>query len=128
MQAHLAMIQGVVNRLAQSSFLLKGWSVVLVSALLVFAANSSEPLVLYIALLPAIVFWALDGYFLWQERSFRALYDHVRVQEEASLDYGLDTKSAPNRSPYRQAVFSRTIALFHGAVLATIIVLIYVMS
>lgn len=37
MQAHLAMIQGVVNRLAQSSFLLKGWSVVLVSALLAFA-------------------------------------------------------------------------------------------
>ena len=128
MQAHLAMIQGVVNRLAQSSFLLKGWSVVLVSALLAFAANSSEALVLYIPLLPAIVFWALDGYFLWQERLFRALYDHVRTQEEASLDYGLDTDSAPNRSRYRQAVFSRTISLFHGAVLVTILVLIYVMS
>ena len=44
MQAHLAMIQGVVNRLAQSSLLLKGWSVVLVSALLAFAAISKyEP-------------------------------------------------------------------------------------
>ena len=42
MEAHLSMIQGVVNRLAQSSFLLKGWSVVLVSALLAFAAASSE--------------------------------------------------------------------------------------
>jgi len=26
-EAHLAMIQGVINRLAQNSFLLKGWSV-----------------------------------------------------------------------------------------------------
>ncbi|MDE0122654.1 MAG: hypothetical protein OXS33_13155 [bacterium] len=128
MQAHLGMIQGVVNRLAQSSFLLKGWSVVLVSALLAFAANSSEELVLYIALLPSVVFWALDGYFLWQERLFRALYDHVRTQDEASLDYGLDTKSVRDRSVYREAVFSRTISLFHGAILVTILVLIFVMS
>jgi len=128
MQAHLAMIQGVVNRLAQCSFLLKGWSVVLVSALLAFAANSSEELVLYVALLPSVVFWALDGYFLWQERLFRALYDHVRSQDEANLDYGLDTKSAPIDSPYHRAVFSRTISLFHGSVLATILVIISVMS
>ncbi len=128
MQAHLAMIQGVVNRLAQSSFLLKGWSVVLVSALLAFAANSSEELVLYIALLPAVVFWGLDGYFLWQERSFRALYDHVRTQDEGSIDYGLDTKSVRDRGAYRKAVFSRTISLFHGAILVTILVIIFVMS
>ena len=128
MQAHLAMIQGVVNRLAQSSFLLKGWSVVLVSALLAFAANSSEGIVLYIALLPAVVFWALDGYFLWQERSFRALYDHVRTQKEADLDYGMDTRSAPSLVPYHRAVFSRTISLFHGAILVTILVIIYVTS
>jgi len=128
MQAHLAMIQGVVNRLAQSSFLLKGWSVVLVSALLAFAANSSEEIVLYIALLPVVVFWALDGYFLWQERSFRALYDHVRTREEADLNYGMDTRSAPNLTPYHRAVFSRTILLFHGAILVTILVIISVVS
>ena len=131
MQAHLAMIQGVVNRLAQSSFLLKGWSVVLVSALLAFAANSSEELVLYVALLPALAFWGLDGYFLSQERLFRALYDHVRAQDEAGLDYGLDTKSVTNRTAYHKwssAVFSRTICLFHGAILVTILIVLYVMS
>lgn len=131
MQAHLAMIQGIVNRLAQSSFLLKGWSVVLVSALLALAANSDEGLVLYIALLPALAFWGLDGYFLWQERLFRALYDHVRTLEEADLDYGMDTRSLPNRTAYhtwRSSVLSRTITLFHGAVLVTILVVIYLMS
>ena len=40
-EAHLAMIQGAINRLAQNSFLLKGWSVLLVSALLVVAASSA---------------------------------------------------------------------------------------
>ena len=67
MQAHLAMIQGVVNRLAQSSLLLKGWSVVLVSALLAFAAISKYEPVLYVALLPALTFWGLDAYYRWQE-------------------------------------------------------------
>lgn len=31
---HLALVQGVINRLAGNSFSLKGWSVTLVSALL----------------------------------------------------------------------------------------------
>lgn len=125
------MIQGVVNRLAQSSFLLKGWSVVLVSALLAFAAASSEELVLVVAFLPALAFWGLDGYFLWQERLFRALYDHVRTQEESELDYGLDTKSLPNLTSYhkwRSAVLSRTLWLFHGAVIATVVTVLWVMS
>ena len=124
MEAHLSMIQGVVNRLAQSSFLLKGWSVVLVSALLAFAAASSEEAILVVAFLPALAFWGLDGYFLWQERLYRALYDQVRLQEEADLNYGLDTRAVPNLRPQHKwlnAVSSRTLLVFHGAILATIV-------
>jgi hypothetical protein len=39
---HLELIQGVINRLSQSSFLLKGWSVVLVAALFTLAANGEN--------------------------------------------------------------------------------------
>ena len=56
-ETHLAMIQGIVNRLSQNSFLLKGWNVLLVSALLALAANSSEESILYVAFLPAVAFW-----------------------------------------------------------------------
>lgn len=124
MEAHLSMIQGVVNRLAQSSFLLKGWSVVLVSALLAFAAASSEEAILVVAFLPALAFWGLDGYFLWQERLYRALYDFVRTQEEADLDYELDTRAVPglgSQHRWLNAVSSRTLLVFHGAILATIV-------
>ena len=58
-EAHLAMIQGVVTRLGQNSFLLKGWSVLLVSALLALGAASSEELVLLVAFLPVLAFWDL---------------------------------------------------------------------
>ena len=40
--AHLEMIQGIVNRLSQNSFLLKGWTVVVVSGLLAVGAARTE--------------------------------------------------------------------------------------
>ena len=33
-------------------------------------------------------FWFLDSYFLWQERLFRTLYDHVRTLKEPSESLG----------------------------------------
>lgn len=78
---HLEFIQGVINRLATDSFRMKGWAVVLVSALLVLLARKQRFEFAYIGYVPVLVFWGLDGYFLWQERLFRDLYDHVPADE-----------------------------------------------
>ena len=122
-QAHLEMIQGVVNRLAQNSFLLKGWSVILVSALFALAANNTNELFIYLAYFPAIAFWILDGYFLWQERLFRTLYDHVRLLEEAEIDFSMDTSIVRNTAKsWADATFSKTLKLFHGAIIGSILV------
>ena len=123
-EAHLAMIQGVVTRLGQNSFLLKGWSVLLVSALLALGAASSEELVLLVAFLPVLAFWGLDGYFLWQERLFRALYDYVRERDDESVNYSMDVGVIRRRdsSPiWPTATFSRTLIVFHGVVLLTVL-------
>ena len=64
---HLELIQGVINRLSTNSFLLKGWSVVLVSALFALSASDSRPAFVLLAYIPASIFWGLDGFFLWQE-------------------------------------------------------------
>ena len=125
-EAHLAMIQGVVTRLGQNSFLLKGWSVLLVSALLALGAASSEELVLLVAFLPVLAFWGLDGYFLWQERLFRALYDYVREQDDESVNYSMDVGVIRRResSPtWPTATFSRTLIVFHGVVLITVLLI-----
>jgi hypothetical protein len=72
---HLDAIQGVISRLSQNSFTIRGWSVTLVSV--VFAILSTKDnargLVL-VTLLPAVIFWWLDAYYLRQERLFRRLY------------------------------------------------------
>jgi len=120
---HLEMIQGVINRLAHNSFLLKGWSVVLVSAMFALAANGTEPLLVYLAYFPAISFWCLDGYFLRQERLFRALYDDVRGLEDERVDFSMDTDAVKDQvDSWADITVSRTLIAFHGVIVATIIV------
>jgi len=122
-QAHLEMIQGVVNRLSSNSFLLKGWSVVLVSALFALGAANAKAQFVYLAYFPAIAFWVLDGYFLWQERIFRALYDRVRQMKEEEIDFSMDiSKVKGGVSPWSDVILSMTLLLFHGTVVVSIVV------
>jgi hypothetical protein len=118
---HLNMIQGVINRLSNNSFLLKGWSVVLVSGLLALGAKEAKPVYIFIAYFPATLFWLLDGYFLWQERLFRSLYDVVRLVDMDAVDYSMDTKAVRSQTPsWGKTLVSKTLITFHGAVVATI--------
>jgi len=76
--SHLEAVQHVVNRLAQNSFTIRGWSVTLVSVVfaLVATQSGSSHLVL-VTLVPAWIFWALDAYYLHKERLYRHLYNAV---------------------------------------------------
>ena len=121
---HLEFIQGVVNRLATDSSRLKGWTVILVSALFVLLAREGRPEIAPVGLAPIIVFWGLDGYFLWQGRLFRALYDHVRQLEECKIDFSMDILPSVRTGWARTwlgATLSRTLIGFYG-VLATVAV------
>lgn len=121
-QSHLEMIQGVVNRLSHNSFLLKGWSVILVSAMFALAAKDTKVVFIYLAYFPAISFWGLDGYFLHQERLFRALYDNVRSLDENNIDFSMNTSIVKEKvAPWSAVTLSKTLIVFHGVVLSTII-------
>lgn len=118
---HLEFIQGVINRLSQNSFLLKGWSVLLVSALFAVAASRGNQWLVVVAYLPAVVYWGLDGYFLRQERLFRKLYDYVRVLGEDTIDFAMDTSVVEDQvESWWKVTWSETLRWFHGAVVAVI--------
>ena len=114
---HLEFIQGVVNRLADDSFRMKGWSVALAAALFVLLARGENPRFTPVALVPVLIFWGLDGYFLWQGRLFRALYDHVRLLEENEIDFSMDADKFRREYTWLGATFSRTLIGFYAAVL-----------
>ncbi len=77
---HLQMIQGIIDRMAQNSFQLKGWTVTLAAALEVFLKGEARPAWLFVPSLPVIAFWLLDAWYLRRERLFRRLFDHVRTE------------------------------------------------
>ncbi|MCU0359748.1 MAG: hypothetical protein MUF75_03360 [Bacteroidia bacterium] len=118
---HLEFVQGVINRMGQNSFLIKGWTVTLVSALFALAAKDTNTKFVVVAYFPTLVFWLLDSYYLYQERLFRKVYDHVR--RETTVDFSLSTKHFDNGiSDWAGAAVSKTILLFYGILFITLII------
>jgi hypothetical protein len=73
-QSHLSLQQAVINRLAGNSASCKTWCVTLVSAIVVVVAEHQRSNLLFTALIPIILFFGLDAYYLGLERSFRSAY------------------------------------------------------
>ena len=124
---HLEFIQGVINRLSTNSFLLKGWSVVLVSALFALSAHDSSGKFILLSFFPAIIFWGLDGYFLNLERKYRVLYDNVREKNPKDIDFSMSTKDIDNGFiGWIKATFSRSLIPFHAVLIFAIILVMII--
>lgn len=121
---HLEFIQGVINRLSTNSFLLKGWSVVLISALFALFAGNTNVIFIFLAYIPAISFWGLDGYYLSQERKYRKLYEKVTALKSEDIDFLMDTSEFDNieKVGWISSTFSKTLIPFHCTLIGAIIV------
>ncbi|MXQ08855.1 hypothetical protein GQ651_13435 [Alphaproteobacteria bacterium GH1-50] len=119
---HLEFIQGVVNRLSTNSFLLKGWTVLIVTALLSFAVNQGSLGLGLFSIVPLAVFWGLDGYFLWEERKYRAHYERVRKNTDIPVNFDMNASDLSiDVGGWISATFSKTLVAFHGIILLSII-------
>src|ERR1700685_2777947 len=68
---YLDMLQSVISRMASNQFTIRTWSIGLGTAVMGYvAAKDQHPTAAMLALLPASVFWLLDGYYLALERKF----------------------------------------------------------
>jgi hypothetical protein len=127
--AHLQMLQSVISRLAGNSFLLKGWSVTLVSALYALAAAKANIDFVYLTYFPVVMFWGLDAYFLRQERLYRRLCDQVRVLSEDSIDFSMDTTSVASEvHSWPRTFFSPTLLAFYGVVFGTVVLVMFILA
>jgi len=120
---HLDFIQTIISRMAQNSFLIKGWAITLVSALFALASNGSNQKFISVAAFPIVFFWILDSYYLYQERIYREVYDHARVQENSDLS--LNTKQYVGFVKFLKAACSSTIILFYVAMSTTMLIVKY---
>ena len=70
----LKIVQKIIDRMASNSFKIKGWAITIIMGTLILKTEKTGIL---LALLPTIVFWYLDTYYLQLEKKFRALYDKI---------------------------------------------------
>jgi hypothetical protein len=122
---HLEFIQLSIARLANNSFLTKGWAVTVGGALYGFAVSHLNPWIALVGLMPTLAFWWLDAYFLRAERLFRCLYDDVRDPGKAIEPFSMDVGPyrADKYSAYRKVIFSSTLRVFYGTLLLVGIVI-----
>ena len=59
------------------------------------------------------MFWFLDSYFLWQERLFRSLYDHVRNLKEQDVDFAMNHMQFRAEQKWYATPFSQTLWPFY---------------
>src|SRR5436309_15095253 len=71
---HLKMIQAAIARMAQNSFVTKGWSVTLVTATLALTVTEKQHALVLLSIVPALAFWFLDAFYLRQERLFLVIH------------------------------------------------------
>lgn len=85
---HLEFIQGVINRMNSNSFSMKGWMISIIAAFLaVFAASEDlNELFLLLAVIPTLLFWFLDSYYLLMEEKYRSLFEDVKSGKKADFD------------------------------------------
>lgn len=125
---HLEFIQHTIHRLADNSFRLKQWSVFLATASLALLTQQSTSTgwACLISLIPVFIFWGLDGYFLWQERLYRKLYNQVRILNENEIDFSMNTYPfQTNPKPFFQwlcATLSKTLFPFYGSFVLLILI------
>ena len=127
---HLEFIQGVINRMAGNLFFLRGWTITLIVALFALFVKDTNHTFIFVVYFPVIIFWILDGYFLSQERLFRALYNHVRKLDEKEIDFSMDTSEykKDNGNSWIYSMFSSTLLFFYLPLVAIMLLVTYLLN
>ncbi|WP_170236788.1 hypothetical protein [Streptococcus hyovaginalis] len=121
---HIDLAQSIITRMAQNSFVIKGWMVTIVVGLFVFLQNDNYKNNFLIYLFPIIGFWFLDSYYLWQERLYRKLYIRIISDIEGSSDLKLSVEEFKNSTKYLSALFSITELLTYGPVAVSVFLIL----
>jgi hypothetical protein len=122
---HLEFIQNVITRMNSNSFLIKGWTITLVSALFALAAKDSNIKFVLVSYIALPVFWILDGFFIAVERRFRDLYSEVIEKKEEDIDFQMEiSKFNIGNRTWISGIFSKTLIPFYGiSIISTLIVM-----
>lgn len=119
------MLQAVIARMGGNLFILKGWSITLIVALIAIIGKDLNARNVVLSFAVLFIFWILDGYFLSLERCYRSLYDQVRANPQNEADFSMEIKNTLNgRNTWFRSMFSKTLLIFYGSIFIAMMTLI----
>lgn len=126
---HLEFLQNVITRMNSNSFLLKGWTIALVSALFALAAKDANVNYVLVSYIAIPVFWILDGFYISQERQYRDLYKEVAAKAEEAIDFSMDASKFNNEDrTWIAGTFSSTLNWFYGVSVAVTLTVMFLIK
>ncbi len=126
---HLEFLQNVITRMNSNSFLIKGWTITLVSALFALAAKDANVNYVLVSYIVIPVFWILDGFYISQERQYRDLYKEVAAKSETEINFSMDASDyCKGDRTWLAGVFSKTLIPFYGISVATTLTVMFLIK
>ena len=122
---HLEFIQNVITRMNTNSFYIKGWTVTLISGLFVLSAKDSNISIIQICYFVIPIFWCLDGFYLAQERRYRALYHEVTLKSNQDIDFNMNASDKVKINKcidWFCGIFSKTLIPYYVICIAAVII------
>lgn len=127
------LIQSCIKRMAHNSFLIKGWTVTVYTALLTLALDNISLFHLCIVLLIiTCMFWSLDAFFLVTEKEYRKIYSWVlkeRPNGNRELLYELNPFAFKGKIQAREGVVdvmcSGTLSSFYGLLVVLVVIILF---
>ena len=123
------LIQNCINRMAQNSFLIKGWTLTIVAVVLAISGKLTDSIYLcMVILIPLLAFWYLDAFFLQTEKMYRKMYEWVleaRKKEDFNYLYDLNPNRFKDKVDSRcKIMWSVTLRVFYGITFLLILAII----
>ena len=112
---YIELVQSIISRLANNSFLLKGWTITLIAAIFSLSDKIMKNFAFTIYFF-ILIFWILDSYYLYQERLYRELYNKViEIRDEYAPLFSLkiDKKRNEKIISFFKSFFSFTEVTFY---------------
>ena len=126
---HLEFIQNVITRMNTNSFLIKGWTITLISALFALAAKDANINYVIISYVVFPIFWILDGFFISTERQYRYLYKEVTLKSNEQIDFKMDASEYEiGKNTWVSGVFSKTLIPFYSISIITTLIVMFLIK
>ena len=119
---HLEFIQSIITRMANNSFMIKGWTITILAAIFLLADKETNINFVFVALIPTLFFFFLDAYYLQLERKYRKLYNLVSTGKSVeSMSLQVLSSAKEDKTTFIQALFSKTIIIFYSCLVIALI-------